>query len=86
MSETILLDIDPVLLERVRRFAATKGWSQPVAITHLIEHGLFSCEVDVAVGLDDTDADVLQAAIEALEKVDDDPGFSLIGRIDSRED
>ena len=82
MSETVLLDIDPVLLERVRRFAATKGWSQPAAITHLIEHGLFACEGDVAVALDDTDAHILQAAIEALEKVEDDPGFSLIGRID----
>lgn len=81
MSETVLLDIDPVLLERVRRFAATRDWSQTAAITHLIEHGLFACETDVAVVLDDTDAHVLQAAIEALEKVEDDPGFSLIGRI-----
>lgn len=81
MSETLLLDIDPVLLERVRRFAASMGWTQSVAITHLIEHGLFACEADVAVALDDTDAHILQAAIEALEKVEDDPGFSLIGRI-----
>lgn len=86
MSETMLLDIDAVLLERVQRLAIAKGWTQQATMTHLLEHGLFACEADVAAGLDDSDADILQAAIEALEKVDDDPGFSLIGRIDTTDD
>ena len=83
MSETLLLDIDGVLLERVRRLAAAKGWSQQTAIIRLLEHGLFACEVEVAAHMDDSDADALQAAIAALEKIDNDPGFSLIGRIDT---
>ncbi|QOW19674.1 hypothetical protein INQ41_00845 [Lysobacter ciconiae] len=86
MSETVLLDLEPVLLERVRRFAATKGWSQPAALVHLIEHGLFACEPDAPAGFDDTDAHILQEAIAALEKVEDDPGFSLIGRIATADD
>jgi len=86
MSETLLLDIDSVLLERVRRLAMANGWTQQAAITRLLEHGLFACEVEVAASMDDTDADALQAAIAALEKIDNDPGFSLIGRIDGDEE
>ncbi len=86
MNETLLLDIDQVLLERVRRFAATKGWSQQTTIAHLLEHGLFACEGEPAVGVDDSDADALQSAIAALEQIDNDPGFSLIGRIDARDE
>lgn len=81
MSETVLLDIDAVLLERVRRLADAKGWGQQEAMIHLLEHGLFTCEVEVAARLDDTDADALQAAIAALEQIDNDPGFALIGRV-----
>ncbi len=86
MNETLLLDIDPVLLERVRRVAASRGWSQQAAITHLLEHGLFACEVEQEARLDDSDATALQAAIEALERIDNDPGFSLIGRLDASDE
>ncbi|HUH91035.1 MAG TPA: hypothetical protein VLZ76_10325 [Lysobacter sp.] len=81
MNETVLLDMDAVLLERVRRLAGAKGWGQQEAMIHLLEHGLFACEVEVAARLDDTDAVALQAAIAALEQIDSDPGFSLIGRV-----
>lgn len=81
MSDTVLLDIDAVLLERVRRLASAKGWGQQEAMIHLLEHGLFACEAEVVARLDDTDADALQAAIAALEQIDNDPGFALIGRI-----
>ncbi|MGV8940679.1 MAG: hypothetical protein ACOH1P_03960 [Lysobacter sp.] len=81
MSDTVLLDIDAVLLERVRRLASAKGWGQQEAMIHLLEHGLFACEAKVAARLDDTDADALQAAIAALEQIDNDPGFALIGRM-----
>lgn len=80
MNQTVLLDIDPVLLERIQRVAAAHGWGQQVAMTHLIEHGLFACEAELAARFDDTDAKVLQAAIAALQDIPDDPGFSLIGR------
>lgn len=81
MNETVLLDMDAMLLERIRRLAGAKGWSQQEAIMHLLEHGLFACEVEVAARLNDTDAVALQEAIAALEQIDNDPGFSLIGRV-----
>ncbi len=81
MRDTVLLDIDAVLLERVRRLASAKGWGQQEAMIHLLEHGLFACEVEVAARLDATDAGALQAAIAAMEQIDNDPGFALIGRV-----
>ncbi|MGY1426267.1 hypothetical protein [Lysobacter sp. A289] len=80
MSETVLLDIDMFLVERIRRVASANGWSQKQALIHLLEHGLFACEAAMSSGFDDSDADALQAAIMALEQIDNDPGFSLIGR------
>ena len=82
MTHTVLLDIDPVLLERIGRVAAAHGWGQQHAMIHLLEHGLFACEADLTARFDDTDAKVLQAAIVALQDIPDDPGFSLIGRAD----
>lgn len=80
MSETVLLDIDTLLMERIRRVADANGWSQKQALIHLLEHGLFSCEAGMGSGFDDSEADAMQAAIMALEQIDNDPGFSLIGR------
>ncbi|WP_052108152.1 hypothetical protein [Aerolutibacter daejeonensis] len=80
MSETLQIQLDAVLLERVRRVAQTRGWSETTAIRHLIEHGLFAVEPRGEPRLDDMDANILQSAIAALEGIPDDPGFSLIGR------
>lgn len=80
MSETLQIQLDTVLLERVRRVAQARGWSEAVAIHHLIEHGLFAVEPRGEPRLDDLDANILQSAIAALEGIPDDPGFSLIGR------
>lgn len=80
MIHTVLLDIDPVLLERIQRLATAHGWGQQAALIHLIEHGLFACEADLAARFDATDAEVLQAAVAALQDIPDDPGFALIGR------
>jgi len=80
MSETLQIQLDAVLLERVRRVAQARGWSEAVAIRHLIEHGLFAVEPRGEPRLDDLDANILQSAIAALEGIPDDPGFSLIGR------
>lgn len=80
MSESLQIQLDAVLLERVRRVAQARGWSDTVAIRHLIEHGLFAVEPRGEPRLDDADANILQSAIAALEGIPDDPGFSLIGR------
>lgn len=83
MTETVQLTLDAVLLDRIRRFAATRGWSQADAVRKLIEHGLFACESTAEPSLSDLDASVLQSAIAALEVIPDDPGFSLIGRAET---
>lgn len=80
MNHLVQLDLDELLLERVRRVAQARGWSETVAIRHLIEHGLFAVEPRGEPRLDDLDANILQSAIAALEGIPDDPGFSLIGR------
>lgn len=81
MTNAILLDIDPLLMERIKRVATARGWGMQAAMVHLVEHGLFACEAELAARFDDSDAKALQAAIEALKDIPDDPGFSLIGRI-----
>ena len=48
---------------------------------HLLEHGLFACESELAARFNDHDSVALQAAIAALEGIPNDPGFSLIGRV-----
>ena len=80
MNHAVLLDIDPVLQERIARVAAAHGWGQQHATIHLIEHGLFACETALAARFDESDASVLKGAIAALQDIPDDPGFSLIGR------
>lgn len=80
MSESLQIQLDSVLLERVRRIARTRGWDDAAAVRHLVEHGLFAVEPRGEAPLDDADANVLQSAIAALEGIPDDPGFSLIGR------
>lgn len=82
MTDIVLHDIDPVLLERIRRVANARSWSLQECLMHLLEHGLFACESRLAARFDDSDARALQEAIAALEGVPSDPGFSLIGRVE----
>lgn len=86
MTDIVLHDIDPVLLERIRRVANARSWSLQECLMHLMEHGLFACESRLAGRFDDSDARALQEAISALEGVPSDPGFSLIGRIEPPRD
>lgn len=80
MSWNVQLELEPLLLERVRRFAGSRGWSLERALGQLLERGLLAAEAEAMPRFDNSDAAALQAAIEAMEKIDDDPGFSLIGR------
>lgn len=81
MTDLVLRDIDPVLATRIRRVAETNGWTLHQTILHLIERGLFASEGG-ALRFDSAESDVMQSAIAALECVPNDPGFSLIGRIE----
>ena len=82
MTEIVLRDIDPVLADRIRRVADARRWTLPQALQHLLEQGLYVVEADINVRFSDTDSDALRAAIAALEDVPNDPGFSLIGRVE----
>lgn len=78
MPELILRDIDPSVLERVRRWADAQGMSLDRAVGALLARGLSrSAEIG---DLPAFDAHVLEEAIVALEKIPSDPGFALIGR------
>ncbi len=82
MTDIVLHDIDPLLLDRIKRIAVARAWPMQEALMHLLEHGLFACEAELAARFNDSDATALQAAISALEGIPSDPGFSLIGRME----
>ena len=86
MTEIVLLDIDPVLADRIRRVADVRRWTLPQALQHLLEQGLYAVEADINVRFSDNDTDALREAIAALEQVPSDPGFSLIGRVERPKD
>ena len=82
MNEIVLRDIDPVLADRIRRVAEARRWNLPQALMHLLEQGLYVVEADINIRFSDTANDLLKEAIAALEQVPNDPGFSLIGRVE----
>jgi hypothetical protein len=82
MTDIILHDIDPLLLDRIKRVANQRGWGLQESLMHLLEHGLFAIEAEIAARFTDSDAMALQAAISALEGIPSDPGYALIGRVE----
>ena len=80
MTEIMLKDVDDVLLDRIGRIARRCGWDMSTALMHLLEQGLDAYEGNGELHFEGGEADVLQAAFEALSDVPDDPGFALIGR------
>ena len=80
MTDIVLKDVDDVLSERIRRVADLRGWSLPKTLLHLLEQGLYVYEGDGKLSFDHTAADVLQAAIAALENIPDG-AYSLIGQV-----
>lgn len=79
MTDLIVRNIEPSLVERVKRFADARGWSLQDALVSLLDRGLaWNDYIDGA--LDGDHARVLKDAIIALENVPSDPGFGLIGR------
>lgn len=85
MTDIVLKDADPVLVDRIKRVADARGWTLPRALQSLLEQGLHVYEGDGSVRLDNSEADALQAAIAAMEQVPDDPGYAAIGRAASRD-
>lgn len=86
MTDIVLRDADPVLMDRIGRVAEARGWPLAQALLFLLEHGLFVYESEYAARFDSSENDVLQAAIAALEQVPDDAGFAAIGRVPASPD
>ena len=80
MTEIMLRDVDDVLLDRIDRVARRSGWDLSTTLMHLLEQGLHAYEGDGELRFEGGEAAVLQAALDALKDVPDDPGFALIGR------
>lgn len=80
MTEIVLHDIEPRLVERIRLVADTHGWALDHALSELLQRGLDAFEEGLAAQLADHESNILRAAIAAMEHVPDDPGFAHIGR------
>lgn len=80
MKDIVLKDIDEILLDRISRVADRRGWTLSRTLLHLLEQGLFAIEGDGKLSFDNSEADVLQQAIAALEGVPDGV-YSLIGQL-----
>lgn len=80
MNDIVLRDIDEVLLDRITRVADRRGWTLSRTLLHVLEQGLFAIEGDGKLSFDNSEADVLQQAIIALEGVPDGV-YSLIGQL-----
>lgn len=81
MTDIVLREADPILVDRIGRVAAARGWEMAQAVLYLLEQGLHVFEGDGSVRFDSAEADALQAMIAALEQVPDDPGYASIGRV-----
>jgi hypothetical protein len=81
MTDILLRDIDPVLIERLNRVAAANGWQSDESLRNVLEHGVQTLELAATLRLNEREETALQSAISAMEGVVDDPGFALIGRL-----
>ncbi|HIE1100580.1 MULTISPECIES: hypothetical protein [Stenotrophomonas] len=75
MADVVLRDLDPLLLERIRRVAVARGWTHEQTCSALLEQGLFSSELEVRSGFGDPEVDALSAAIAALQALPAGQGF-----------
>ena len=81
MTDILLRDIEPALIERLNRVAAANGWHSDESLRNVFEHGLHALELAATLRLNEREESALQSAINAMEGVVDDPGFALIGRV-----
>src|SRR3546814_13588920 len=85
MTEIVLHDIDQVLVDRIKRVADTRGWTLPRTLLHLFEQGLHVYEGDGSVHFDNSENDVLEAALAALQDIPADGGSAMIGKLPADE-
>jgi hypothetical protein len=81
MTDILLRDIDPALIERLNRVSAAHGWQSDEALHNVLEQGLHALELAATLRLNEREESALLSAINAMEGVADDPGFALIGRV-----
>ncbi len=67
MADLILRDVDPLLLERIRRLAVARGWTREYTCMVLLEQGLFAGEHEMSHGFGNIEVDALSEAIHALQ-------------------
>ena len=67
MADVFLRDVDPLLLERIRRLAVARGWTREHTCLVLLEQGLFAGEHEMSHGFENPEVDVLSEAIQALQ-------------------
>ncbi|MCW4456541.1 hypothetical protein OK348_17320 [Flavobacterium sp. MXW15] len=75
MPDLMLRDVDPLLLERIRRISVARGWTQQQTVLALIEQGLFVSEHEVRSGFANPEVDALSEAIAALKALPAGSGF-----------
>lgn len=75
MTELVLRDIDPILVERIARVAMARGWSRDETLLRLLEQGLFACEQEVSGGFEGMEVAALSDAIAALKLLPAGQGF-----------
>jgi hypothetical protein len=81
MTDIVLRDIDPALATRLRALAESRNWTMHETLLNAVELGLRRCEAgELQAELDGDEAQLLKAAIDALEQVPNDPGFAKIGQ------
>jgi hypothetical protein len=74
-----MAELDPHVAARLRRIASARGWTEDEALAQAVARGAAALEAESATDLADDEADVLKAAIAALEQIPTDT-FAAIGR------
>lgn len=67
MPDLLIQDVDPEMIERIRRICAARCWTQRQALLALLESGLFHGERDAAGGFANPEQAALADAIAALQ-------------------
>ena len=74
-----MADLDLLLAQRLERLATARGWTEEEALAKVVARGLAALEAEDATELVDEEAEVLKAAIAALEEIPTD-AFAAIGK------